>query len=400
LRRGGRPVVKFNPAAVKLLQRETDLDALIFDGSMTASVFLTDVRVGDVIDYAYSLRGHNPVFGQQHFGRFAMQWNVPVARAHSRLLWPLGRELNWRRHNSAAEPAVSVGATHREYRWDLRAVQARQVEGDAPAWFDPYPSVQWGEFDDWQAVAKWAAPLYKLPQRALPPVQAEAARIAAQSPEAGQRLLAALRFVQREVRYLGIETGPGSHAPSPPDRVLERRFGDCKDKALLMVALLRTLGIEADPALVNTAQQRGIEGWLPSPGAFNHVVVRARLDGRELWLDPTRSLQEGDLVTLAQADYGPALVVNEHSDRLVPMAGEQALRHAREVRAVFDSRDGLDKPVKYTVSTVAHGAAADVLRATLASQSREQLQKQYVNFYANYPAKKRTPGFAGEAAEV
>jgi hypothetical protein len=293
-----------------------------------------------------------------------------------------------------------VGATHREYRWDLRAGQARQVEGDAPAWFDPYPSVQWGEFDDWQAVAKWAAPLYKLPQRALPPVQAEAARIAAQSPEAGQRLLAALRFVQREVRYLGIETGPGSHAPSPPDRVLERRFGDCKDKALLMVALLRTLGIEADPALVNTAQQRGIEGWLPSPGAFNHVVVRARLDGRELWLDRTRSLQEGDLVTLAQADYGPALVVNEHSDRLVPMAGEQALRHAREVRAVFDSRDGLDKPVKYTVSTVAHGAAADVLRATLASQSREQLQKQYVNFYANYPAKKRTPGFAGEAAEV
>jgi hypothetical protein len=83
---------------------------------MTASVFLADVRVGDVIDYAYSLRGHNPVFGQQHFGRFALQWNVPVAWAHSRLLWRLGRELNWRRHNSAAEPAVSVGATHREYR--------------------------------------------------------------------------------------------------------------------------------------------------------------------------------------------------------------------------------------------------------------------------------------------
>lgn len=385
VRRGGRTVARFNPAAVKLLQRETDLEALIFDGSMTASVFLADVRVGDVIDYAYSLRGHNPVFGQQHFGRFAMQWSVPVARAHSRLLWPLDRPLNMRRHNGAAEPTVSAGITHRDHRWNLRAVQARQVEGDAPTWFDPYPAVQWGEFADWQAVAKWAVPLYKLPQgAALAPVQAKAARMAAQNPEPSQRLLAALRFVQREVRYLGIETGPGSHAPSPPAQVLERRFGDCKDKALLTVALLRAMGMEADPALVNTAQQRGIESWLPSPGAFNHVVVRARLDGRDLWLDPTRSLQEGSLSTLAQADYGPALVVNERTDRLVPMAGEQALRQAREVRAVFDSREGLDKPVKYTVSSVARGAAADALRATLASQSREQLQKLYVNFYANY----------------
>lgn len=385
VRRGGRTVARFNPAAVKLLQRETDLEALIFDGSMTASVFLADVRVGDVIDYAYSLRGHNPVFGQQHFGRFSLQWSVPVARAHARLLWPLGRPLNMRHHNGAAEPVVNAGATHRDHRWDLRAVPARQVEGDAPSWFDPYPSVQWGEFEDWQAVAKWALPLYRLPQGPPPaPVQAEAARMAAQSPEAGQRLLAALRFVQRDVRYLGIETGPGSHAPSQPARVLERRFGDCKDKALLTVALLRALGMEADPALVNTAQRRGIESWLPSPSAFNHVVVRARLDGRDLWLDPTRSLQEGSVATLAQADYGPALVVNERTDRLVPMAGEQALRHAREVRAVFDSREGLDKPVKYTVSSVAHGAAADALRATLASQSREQLQKQYVNFYANY----------------
>jgi transglutaminase-like putative cysteine protease len=385
VRRGGRTVARFNPAAVKLLQRETDLEALIFDGSMTASIFLADVRVGDVIDYAYSLRGHNPVFDQQHFGRFALQWSMPVARARARLLWPLDRPLSMRQHNGAAEPTVRVGTTHRDHLWDLRAVPARQVEGDAPTWFDPYPSVQWGEFADWQAVAKWAVPLYRLPLgAALAPVQAEAARMAAQSPDAGQRLLAALRFVQREVRYLGIETGPGSHAPSPPARVLERRFGDCKDKALLTVALLRALGMEADPALVNTTQQRGIESWLPSPGAFNHVVVRARLDGRELWLDPTRSLQKGSMATLAQADYGPALVVNERTDRLVPMAGEQALRHAREVRAVFDSREGLDKPVKYTVSSVARGAAADALRATLASQSREQMQKQYVNFYANY----------------
>jgi transglutaminase-like putative cysteine protease len=384
VRRGARALQKLSRAAVRVLQRETDLEALIFDGSMTANVFLDDVRVGDVVEYAYSVVGHNPVFGDRHFGRFSMQWSVPVARARARLLWPQGRALHLQHHNEAAAPAVTQGATHVDHRWDLRQVAARRVENDAPAWFDPYPSVQWSEFADWQAVVQWALPLYRLPMRAVPAVEAEAARLAPPGTVPSERLVAALRFVQREVRYLGIEAGAGSHQPSAPQLVLERRFGDCKDKTLLTVALLRAMGIEAHPALVNTAARRGIESWQPSPGAFNHVVVRARLDGRDFWFDPTRSTQEGSLFNLSQADYGPALVVDAGTDALVPMAGEQALRQVREVRAVLDSSAGMDQPVKYTVTTVVQGVAADVLRATLAQQSREQLQKNYVNFYAGY----------------
>lgn len=148
---------------------------------------------------------------------------------------------------------------------------------------------------------------------------------------------------------------------------MKRRLGDCKDTAWLTVALMRALGLQANVALVNTAQRRGIEAWLRSPGVFSHVVVQARLEGRDLWLDPTGSRQQGGVATLAQADYGPALVVGEGTDRLVPMAGEQALRQARGVHAVFDSREGTGKPVKDTVGTLAHGAAAVSLRATLAS---------------------------------
>ena len=386
VRRGARLIPKLNAAAVRMLQRETELEALIFDGSMTASVFLDDVRVGDVVEYEYSVRGHNPVFARKQFGQFDLQWAVPVARAHSRLLWPLGRELNLLQRNNAPAAATSDGATHRDYRWDLHGVAGKQVESDAPAWFDPYPSVQWGEFKDWQAVARWAVPLYRLPERPAPSVQAEVARISAQHADAGDRLLAALRFVQREVRYLGIEIGGSSHAPSPPEVVLERRFGDCKDKALLTVALLRGLGIEAQPALVNTSLRRGISQWQATPSAFNHVVVHARLNGEHVWIDPTRAPQQGGLTQLVQADYGPSLVVDERSDALMPMAGERALTHWRQVRAVLDSRAGFDRPVRYTVTTVVEGAAADSLRSTLASRSHDDLQKQYVNFYAAYYA--------------
>jgi len=384
VRRGAQVLRKLNPAAVKVLQRETELEALIFDGSMSANAFLDDVRVGDVVEYAYSLRGHNPVFGERQFGHFDLQWVVPVARAHARLVWPLGRELHLRHLNDAAAPRVTDGATHREHRWDLRNVAGRQVESDAPAWFDPYPSVQWGEFKDWQAVARWAAPLYRLPERATPKVQAVVAQIAAQHTDPAARFAAALRHVQSDVRYLGVEIGASSHAPSAPELVLERRFGDCKDKTLLTVALLRGLGIEAHPALVNTTLRRAIRHWQASPGAFNHVLVRSRVNGDEVWVDPTRAPQHGALAQIVQADFGPALVVDERSDALVDMAGHKALVQRRNVRAVLDARDGYDKPVQYTVKTVVEGVSADWLRNTLASQSRDNLQKQYVNFYANH----------------
>jgi len=383
--RGEKAVSRLNPAAVRVIQREKELEALIYDGSKTASLFLEDVRVGDVIEYAYTLRGSNPVFGHTAFGSFDLQWNVPVAHVHARLHWPQARPLKWVRFNEAAPPAVSSGGGYTDYRWDLHNVSRREVDSDAPGWFDPYQWVQWGEFGEWSDVARWAAPLYAQASRSTPGVKREVDRIAAAHAAPGERLLAALRFVQQEVRYLGIEMGPGSHAPSPPDVVLQRRFGDCKDKAQLLVALLRGLGLEADPALVNTQLRRGIEHWLPSPVAFNHVLVRARVDGRLFWVDPTRAPQSGTLENLVQADHDLALLVNPATTGLEPMAGAQSRRQQREIRSTIDaSSTNKSDPVPYTVVTVLRSAAAESMRSALAATSREQIQNDFLNFYARY----------------
>ncbi|HEV8690681.1 MAG TPA: DUF3857 domain-containing protein, partial [Ideonella sp.] len=369
VRRGAQVIAKLASAKVQILQRESALESLIFDGSRTAHVFLEDVRVGDVIEYAYSLRGSNPVFGNRHFGGFDFQFSAPVDRLHARLLWPAGRPLYWKQLNEPPAAQVTQAGDSREYRWDLRDIAPKTVESDAPAWFDPYPSSQWSEFQSWQSVAAWAMPLYALPPIPGPRVLAVTNQIAQSQHQAPERLLAALHYVQSQVRYLGIEVGPGSHAPNPPELVLERRYGDCKDKTLLTVALLRGLGIAAQPALVHTNARHTIESQQPGPGAFNHVVVHARIGNRDIWLDPTRSPQRGGLDQLAQADFGRALIVDASTLGLVPMAGRQALASKREIHAVIDSTDGLDKPARYTVTTTARGAAADSLRNALDTQS-------------------------------
>jgi transglutaminase-like putative cysteine protease len=384
VRRGERVIPKLASASVKVLQREKELEYLIYDGSKTASVFLDDVRVGDIVEYSYSVRGSNPVFGNQQFGRFELQWAVPVHQMHVRLLWPKGRAVHFLPRNTSLQAMVTEQGAHSEYIWQGKNLSALVLESDAPNWFDPYPSVQWSEFKDWSSVARWALPYYRLPKQLSPALQAEVDNIAKTHATPQERLLAALRFVQREIRYLGVEIGPGSHAPSQPHQVLERRFGDCKDKSLLTLTLLKGLGIEAHAALVHTSLQRGIRELQPMPYAFNHVLVRASIGDRHYWIDPTRAVQKGSLEHLYQPDYNAALVVDDATQGLVSMANESSTLSRRMVHTLYEAQSGFDQPVRYTVTTVVQGSSAEILRNTLATENREDLQKRYLNFYARY----------------
>jgi transglutaminase-like putative cysteine protease len=384
VRRGGKVIPKLSGATVRVLEREKELEYRIFDGRKSVNLFLNDVRVGDVVEYAFSLRGTNPVFANHRFGRFDLQWSVPVQRIHARLLWPAGREVYFARHNTELQAGTRDQGGYREYRWDVARATALVVEDGAPGWYDPYPWVQWSEFKDWAAVAQWAVPLYKTPEQPSAALKAEIERIARATSDPEQRMLAALRFVQGEIRYLGVEIGPGSHAPTNPDLVLQRRFGDCKDKSLLTVTLLRAFGIEAQPALVNTNSRRGIRDWLATPTAFDHAIVHARLNGQDYWIDPTRSPQKGNLTTLFQPDYSYALVVDPATRDLTPMARKNPNVINRTIHAVIDMREGIEKPARYTVTTVYEGGSAEAQRQFIASENREELQKKFLNFYARY----------------
>ena len=383
--RKGRVIPKLATATVRVLQREPELEARIFDGRKTANVFLEDVRVGDIVEYAYSVRGSNPVFGGRHFGGLDMGWRVPVARRFGRLLVPRGSPLKLVHHQTPLRPVERDQEIYREYVWDVRNLAPVRPDGDTPAWYDPYPWVQWSEFGDWGDVARWAAPLYRTPENLSPALQAVAKRLAAASTDPAERLVATLKFVQQEIRYLGVEIGAGSYAPSAPDLVYKRRFGDCKDKALLTVTLLRALGIEAQPALVSTSMLRGIRDLQPSPGAFNHVIVQARIGGQSYWLDPTRPPQSGTIQTIVQPDYGQALLVNAATRELSSMEARLAPRVlTKRIVAEYNSRDGLDKPLGLTLTTLTEGVAAESLRNDFSSNNHKEIQKQFLNYYAHY----------------
>jgi transglutaminase-like putative cysteine protease len=382
--RGGHVLSRLDPSKVRLLQREKDLEARIYDGRKTASVLLEDVRIGDVVEYAYTIRGVNPAFRDRSAGGFDLQWKVPLQSLYARLMVPEERPVRVAPRNTRLRPEVRHHDGFVDYVWHADEVAPQDDDNDEPSWYDAYASVRWSEYPDWASVAAWAAPMYRVAPDQGPELQAQVDAIARASADPGERLLATLKFVQREVRYLGIEVGIGSLAPRTPREVFARRFGDCKDKALLTVWMLHAMGIDARPALVNTRLMHTLDDYPPSAGMFDHVVVRARVDDHDYWLDPTRAVQKGTLATLSQAAFGRALVVDEKTTSLALMIASRDVLRRHDVHTVFDATGGRGKPVGMRVTTVYVGESADSMREQLAGDSHDEVQRSFLNFYAGF----------------
>ncbi|MFL6335431.1 MAG: DUF3857 domain-containing transglutaminase family protein [Pyrinomonadaceae bacterium] len=378
--RAGQVINALRPGEVKVIQREDELDEQLFNGTLSAVVVINDVRPGDVIDYAYSVNGDNPVLEGRFADSVILAHSDTVALLRARLLWPAARRLFVRPRRTDLQPTVTQGPDEVEYVWERRNAPGVEYEGSAPTWYDPAPYVQLSEFETWADVARWAAPLYA-PGELSPALKAQLEEWR-RLPGAEERLLAARRFVQDDVRYLGIELGTYSHTPTRPSKVFERRFGDCKDKTLLLMTMLNELGIDARPALINTDERRGLDEWQPMPYAFDHVIVRARLDGKTYWIDPTISYQRGTLANAPTPEYERALVVADDTQTLAEIPLTKPSEPTTTIRELFEVAS-FDAPVRLTVTSIYRGDDADAERYRLAGQTREEMSKEYLNFYAD-----------------
>lgn len=363
------------PDEIRVIEKEADSDNRIYDGERTALLFIKDVRPGDIIDYAWSLDGANPLLDGRFTERFALSSAVPTRRMRHRLVWAAPRPLRWH----GGQPAVAQHAGAQILTWERRDVPALDVEDEVPSWYEPWQSVEVTEFASWHDVATWASALFVVDDVSRLEVQQLAARITSEHPTRDARITAAIRFVQDEIRYLGIEMGRNSHQPHQPSETLASRWGDCKDKTLLLVALLRELGLEAYPALVNTRLQHRLAEKLPSPFLFDHVIAQVIDQGRVYWVDGTISDQGGTLTTLETPSDALALIVRDATTALTPV--KTNTRGATLVEQIYTTTD-YAKPTRLTVKTTYSGAEADAIRTELASLTAEDYAQARINHLA------------------
>jgi hypothetical protein len=156
-----------------------------------------------------------------------------------------------------------------------------------------------------------------------------------------------------------LAVGVSGYVPTSADTTWARRFGDCKAKSALLVALLRGLQIEAAPALVSTQNGDGLDGRLPLMQHFDHVIVQARINGRTYWFDGTRT-----------GDRSPDAIETPGFRWALPLDGAAGLTQLiqvtpdkpREVRNLkLDASGGLNVPAMASAERIYRGDAAVII---------------------------------------
>ncbi|NND89434.1 MAG: DUF3857 domain-containing protein [Granulosicoccus sp.] len=324
IKRGDELIDKLPSARLDLLRTESDRLQLIYDGTRTLAIVMDDVRSGDMVRYAYSVDGENPIFaGNREFRVHTELWS-PLDRQYTRILTSPDRPLN-RRVRGGDIPVLSqVENGVQELIIDQRGVPEFNPEEDVPSWHHDRGTMVFSDMKDWRSVVEWALPMYQLPPVANTEIATIASVIRTSYDDLDEQIGAALRWVQEEIRYFGVELGRNSHWPSRPQETLSRRYGDCKDKTLLLMALLEELGIKAQAALVNT--RRGLESasYPYRLHAFDHVIVHVKSGEESHFIDPTRRNQSGALGQMYEPDYGRALILAEDSAGLSEMGNRRA----------------------------------------------------------------------------
>jgi len=377
--RGAEHLDRLDANKVKMIRQERDLDRYILNGEQSAVLVLDDVRVGDIVDYAYSVDGANPIFAGRFSASVRAQLHEPIERLLTRVLWPSQRRLYTKAHGCTIQPTVTQKKEFFEYTWDLKQIAGIRLEDSQPVWYDPEPWVQLSEFKTWADVNQWALALFQNTSSLSSELSqkiSEWKRMVIRE----QQILAVLRFVQDEVRYFGIELGESAEKPGDPSVVFSRRFGDCKDKALLFVSILRALGMEAYPALVNTVSCQSIQEWQPSADVFDHCIAVVQCDHQTYWLDPTAGYQRGSLGDHYLPNYARALMISPKTTELtvIPQAAGLPLTTTTE----YFQLGGRAQASTLKVVTLAQGRDADNLRALFATQKRSEIEKKYLQLYS------------------
>lgn len=381
--RNGEVIDQSESARITALSQETELRRRIYNGNYNVNVLLSDVRVGDIVDFAYTLYSTEQLFPGHFATRLDTAWGIPVIRQRIRVRSPLARGLRYRTSDGAPVPEPRAQGDRSELVMEWNDLTPIAVDPDIPLWYYPWPYLEISDLEGWPSASRLVGPLFAPRPGASRLVAGVVDEIRAAGGSQREQAQLALQYVQENIRYTSIAIGRGSHEPADPDVVLDRRFGDCKDTALLLATILNGLGIDAQPALVHSWRGRTLTEALPTPYAFDHVIVRAGIGGETYWLDATAPTHYSPLSAGDPANYGLALLV-DGAPGLEAILRPAPDTRRRSVEMVFDLSSGLDAPGTLSMTTSYAGSLADAMRPVLTRSTPEQRQSDYTSYIASY----------------
>jgi len=381
IHRGAESLDQLETSQMELIQQEQDMDKYVYNGKKTWLVFLNNIQPGDTLEYRYSKRGCNPAFKGIFDEQIYIDYDEAIDHARVRILSSPARKLHMTTQNISIEAVQDSTSDFQILKFDLYNLSPGGVEAMQPFWHLNIPFIQVSEYQSWNEVAKWGMEAFKPIHEPSEEMRQLAAEWLKTIPNPENQILQALRFVQNEIRYLGFERGTLSHIPTEPSLVLNRKFGDCKDKTLLLKTLLALMHIESHPVLVHTYLKGHLSDLEPSCTNFNHVILQVEFENSLFYMDPTYAYQGGNhLSDINSIEHEKGLVLDSQTNDLVkfPELPSEPQLITSKTFEIFNTKP----EVRLTAKTLYRNSEANNLRAYYKQHSLKEIESAIQDYYA------------------
>ncbi|HTN40957.1 MAG TPA: DUF3857 domain-containing protein [Asticcacaulis sp.] len=381
--RDGATIDVLDKTRFRVIEREQNLDQASLDGVLTAVLQVPGLRVGDTFEFSVTIAAHDKTLGDYAFGLGQLPTSGTNGAFRYRLIWPADEHLSWQTSKDLAPPIVHTENGISEINIELRDPSGSVPTDGAPMRYNIRRLIEYTGFASWDDLSRRMYPLFETASKltATSPLQAEIDHIKAASADPVTRMQLALSLVEDRIRYVYVGLNGENYRPATADETWERRYGDCKSKTVLLLAILHGLDIQAEPVLVNLGGGDGINEWLASPLLFNHVLVRAQIGSRPYWMDGTR-VGDSNLEQIPPPSFRWALPLRVAGAPIEEVKPQPLVNPESIENIDIDASAGFDVPAKVTFEQIFHNDQGRILSRQLEAMSPQDAT-QNLKSYAN-----------------
>jgi hypothetical protein len=260
--------------------------------------FYTDIKLkrftmpavedGCIIEYAYEIENLQPVLSFDYYDIYFCQNIFPIENDILEIALPSGIELKYKKFQTTLTPQIISGGNKRRYIFNNTKQKEIIPESRMPSIYDSdiFPQVSFWTLDSWDIISRWYVNIFKEQMQSDIELESFTKQLISGKNTDEEKINAIFNFVSQNIRYIAVLLGPHTHKPHRASEIFKKRYGDCKDKTVLLLTMLKIAGIEGKPALV-PANGKYFDESIPSLNAFNHIIALVPTSKKYLWLDAT-----------------------------------------------------------------------------------------------------------------
>ena len=353
----------------------------LYSNAKVKIISMPEVIEDSIIEYSATIITNKLINEDDFQFCFGIQGFEPCLRHRFKLTIPKGRKVNIHYVRlKDVEPQVSEDRGWITYKWEINDVPEIIAEPNMPSWADISPFIMVSSFASWQEFSQWWRKLSEGQAEPTPQIIQKVEELVRGKDTDEEKARTIYHWVTSKIRYVGLEFGIAGFRPHRAEEIFKNKYGDCKDKATLLIAMYKAAGIPAYYALIGTREMGKLEKEIPM-SQFNHAIVLARVNGKFVWLDPTAEIVSYGNIPGSDQEK-EALVFFEDEARFLKVPLQAPEENKMEIRMVIDINP--DGSIDVEMELTSLGASDMEMRSFryIKPEQRKQVIQNWINSIA------------------